>query len=166
MDFALIKTGTSPALVSTFPSTTGRVDLPGVGQVSPPVDGWSGDGFRIATVQGTIPEGNRSTGAVLVNGVPQWTYEPEPVERRRVDKWLIIGRVSAAGKGPEAKALLNMSGNEDAYFRWMAPVESVFFDDPETVGMILALGLVPEEILAPPTELELASRVGNGNGEL
>ena len=68
------------------------------------------------------------------------------VARRRVDKWSIVERVNAAGK---AAVLLNLPGNEFAKFRWLAPIDSVFFDDPDTVAMVTALDLDPEVIMAP-----------------
>ncbi len=98
-----------------------------------------------------IPEGKQPSAAVEWDGegVRYVLEDIPPPPRRRVDKWLIIERVNAAGKAAEADALLNMPGNEFAKFRWLAPVESVYFDDADTVAMIVALGLDPDEILAP-----------------
>lgn len=98
-------------------------------------------------------------GYQVASSAPQWidgvmryvnVFEPIPYERRRVDKWLIVNRIAAEGKGAEAKALLDAPGNEVAFFQWIAPIQSVYFDDEATVAMIEYLGLDPEKIMAPP----------------
>jgi hypothetical protein len=100
------------------------------------------DSRLVETAPGLVVVGMALDGAT-------WTA-PEPAkERRRVQKWLIIERVDAAGKASAAKALLDMPGSEAALFRWYAPVDSVYFDDPATVAMVEALGLDPEVIMAP-----------------
>lgn len=105
----------------------------------------------VALRSGVFTETDRNIVAMTWNeAVDIAAYGPAPVPRRKVDKWVIIERVAAAGKGAQAKALLNAPGNETALFKWNAPVVSVYFDDPDTVQMILALGLDPEIIMAPP----------------
>lgn len=153
---ALIRTGSPEAIVSVFPATTGRIDLPDVGQLSPPQAGWEGDGYRIAEIgPSEIPAGKQVVsfsveGCKLLAGIPTWRLEDQPAqERRRVEKWVIIERVNGAGKAAAAKALLDMPGNEAALFKWNAPVQSVYFDDADTVGMVVALGLDPAVIMAP-----------------
>jgi hypothetical protein len=75
---------------------------------------------------------------------------PGPIPaRRRVDKWVIAERIEAAGKSDAAYDLLTMPGNRGAFIKWNMPVESVYFDDVDTVAMLMALGLDPEVILAP-----------------
>jgi len=74
------------------------------------------------------------------------TLIAEPIERRRVAKWVIVNRLSSMGLGDAALALLMAPGNGAAFFRWVAPVESVYFDDIETVAMLAALGLDPDQI--------------------
>jgi hypothetical protein len=69
--------------------------------------------------------------------------------RRRVEKWVIAERIEAAGKSDAAYDLLTMPGNRGAFIKWNMPVESVYFDDADTVAMLAALGLDPEVILAP-----------------
>ncbi|WP_156911728.1 hypothetical protein [Kaistia adipata] len=97
-----------------------------------------------------IPEGMQPGAGVEWDGssVRYVLEEIPPAPRRRVEKWLIIERVNAAGKAAAADALLNLPGNEFAKFRWLAPVESVFFDDPDTVAMVEALELDPDVIMA------------------
>lgn len=156
MDLALIRATSPEVIVSVFPATTGRIDLPGVGQLSPPEDGWAGDGYRVAKVEPEEAPAGKALPAYgtdsieLIAGMPTWQLEDAPpVERRRVDKWVIIERVNSAGKAAAAKALLDMPGNEAALFKWNAPIQSIYFDDADTVAMILALGLDPEVIMAP-----------------
>lgn len=102
--FALIKDAN---IVSVFPSNLGRVDLPGIGQVSPPVAGWEGDGFQILEVaQVSVPEGKqRATQPIyeLIGGVPTETTEvedipahvPEEVTRRQFMMQLSISGLTA-----------------------------------------------------------------------
>jgi hypothetical protein len=70
-----------------------RIDLPGVGQVSPAEIGWEGDGFAIIEVQkAEIPEGKVSDGAVtyevvgdvVVGSVPVKDAPPPPPAPRDV----------------------------------------------------------------------------------
>jgi hypothetical protein len=81
---ALIRTSEAEAVVSVFPETAGRIDLPGVGQVSPPVDGWEGDGYRIAAISPNgIPSGKQQVssgvdGVELIDGDPMWILEDTP----------------------------------------------------------------------------------------
>ncbi|WP_018184716.1 hypothetical protein [Kaistia granuli] len=75
--------------------------------------------------------------------------EPEPEPRRRVEKWVIAERIEAAGKSDAAYELLTMPGNRAAFIKWNMPVPSVFYDDPDTLLFINALGLDPAVILAP-----------------
>lgn len=76
---ALIK---NDAVLSTFFDTAGRVDVPGLGQVSPPVDGWEVEGFQIKAVQiAGIPEGHIVISGPtysVVDGIPVQTYVTEP----------------------------------------------------------------------------------------
>lgn len=72
------------AIVSTFPEGTGRVDLPGVGSVSPANAGWVGSGYRIASIAPLeIPASKRRIsegpdGVELVSGEPMWRLEDIP----------------------------------------------------------------------------------------
>jgi len=81
---ALIRTGSPEAIVSVFPASTGRIDLPDVGQLSPPQAGWEGDGYRIAGIgPDEIPAGKQVVsrdvnGAELLDGTPAWILEDEP----------------------------------------------------------------------------------------
>lgn len=98
-----------------------------------------------------IPEGKKPSTEVEWDGegVRYVLEDIPPPPRRRVEKWTIVERVNAAGKAAEADALLNMPGNEFAKFRWLAPVESVFYDDPDTLAMLTVLDLDPGVIMAP-----------------
>lgn len=73
---------------------------------------------------------------------------PGPLTRRRVEKWLIAGRIEAAGKSDAAYELLTTPGNRAAFIKWNMPIESVFHDDPDTLLFINALGLDPAVIMA------------------
>jgi hypothetical protein len=97
-----------------------------------------------------IPEGKQISGAVEWDGdgVRYVLEDIPPPPRRRVDKWLIAERIEAAGKSDDAYDLLTAPGNRGAFIKWNMPVESVYFDDAETVAMLTALGLDPEVILA------------------
>lgn len=74
---------------------------------------------------------------------------PAVPERRRVSKTLVRQRVADAGKIAEAVEFILSS--PDLFSRWTLPGSpDVFFDDPDTITVIQAIGLEPEEILAPP----------------
>lgn len=100
-----------------------------------------------------LPEGagvSRIAAEAELNEVLAAYGLPGPIPaRRRVEKWLIAERIEAAGKSEDAYELLTMPGNRGAFIKWNMPVQSVFHDDADTVEMIAALGLDPEQILAP-----------------
>ncbi|MFI5409152.1 hypothetical protein [Kaistia sp. UC242_56] len=154
-ELALICTGDIEAVVSVFPVTAGRIELPGVGQLSPPQAGWQGDGYRIAAIgPAEIPSGKRpiSTGAdgvELIAGVPTWILEDEPpAPRRQVLKAVVEQRLIEAGLMDAAFAALSSSGV--LFARWYSRIsDSVFFDDPDALALLDVIGADPEVIMAP-----------------
>jgi hypothetical protein len=72
---------------------------------------------------------------------------PPRNERRRITKEVIRRRVSDAGKIDQAVQMI--MSNAEIFSRWTLPGRvDVYADDPDTVGMIEALGLDPAVILA------------------
>jgi hypothetical protein len=83
---ALVRESDS-TVVSTHRTAPGRLDLPGVGQVSPAVVGWKGNGFKIVqfNVAPPPPAGKRRVGGpiltVQANAVTEsYQLEDIPVE--------------------------------------------------------------------------------------
>jgi len=77
--------------------------------------------------------------------------------RRMIAKSIVQARVINAGKMPDAFAMLN--ANPIYFARWFAPDQpAVYFDDPDAVGLVQALGLDPAVVLAPETQEELEAR--------
>lgn len=72
---------------------------------------------------------------------------PPPPERRLVMKSLIISRLIDAKKISAAKAALDSDAS--AYARWWAPDRpSIYFDDPDAIALLKAIGADPDAILA------------------
>ena len=112
---ALISTGSPEAVISVFPGTEGRIDLPGVGQLSPPEAGWSGDGYRIADiVPAEVPSGKQLVsggvdGVELIDGVPTWKMEdapPEPTPDRVTSRQFFL-QLQAAGLLDQVEAWID-----------------------------------------------------------
>lgn len=87
---ALIRIDTNE-IVEVFPASKGKVDLPGVGDVSPPVAGWSDHGFKIVAVSAfNVPEGERINGDfrysysknVVVEHASTSKVEPQTIAQR------------------------------------------------------------------------------------
>lgn len=73
-----------------------------------------------------------------------------PAIRPTVLKSLVQARIIDAGKMGQAYEAL--TANPIYFARWFAPDRpEVYCDDPDAVGLILALGLNPSDILAPLT---------------
>jgi len=154
-ELALIRTTPPEAIVSVFPETVGRIDLPGVGQLSPPQDGWEGDGYRIAAIEPSVtPAGKQRVspgveGVELVNGLPTWILTDLPPEpRRQVPKAIVEQRLIEAGLMDAAFAALSSSGV--LFARWYSRIsDAVFFDDPDALALLNAIGADADEIMAP-----------------
>jgi hypothetical protein len=73
--------------------------------------------------------------------------EPPP-PRRLVLRRTIIERLAAADLLDEAEAAL-LKAPALTRWRWNTAGDSVYFDDPETVSFLEAIGADPAEILAP-----------------
>jgi hypothetical protein len=72
---------------------------------------------------------------------------PPPV-RAMVVKSVVQARIIDVGKMGDAYAML--TANPVYFARWFAPDHpAVYCDDPDAVGLVLALGLDPAVILAP-----------------
>lgn len=72
---------------------------------------------------------------------------PPPAPRRMVPKSLVTQRVIDAGQIDQAMMMLQMDWGKFA--RWVAPDQpAVYFDDPDTLAMLVALELDPEVIMA------------------
>jgi hypothetical protein len=82
--------------------------------------------------------------------VPRYVHvleDAEPV-RLSVLKSTVQQRIIDAGKMADAYAAL--TANPVYFARWFAPDHPVVYcDDPDAVGLVTALGLDPEIILAP-----------------
>jgi len=73
-------------------------------------------------------------------------WEP-PAERRKVSKDLVEQRLAAIGKLDACMAII--MGNAAFFSRWYARAYPwVYADDPDTIGVISAVGADPDEILA------------------
>lgn len=72
--------------------------------------------------------------------------EPEP--RRIVPRRTIIERLAEAGLLDEAEAAL-LEAPALLRWKWNTAGDGVYFDDPETVGFLKAIGADPDVILAP-----------------
>lgn len=136
---ALIK---DDEIVSTFPDTIGRVDLPGVGQVSPPVAGWEGEGFRIAEiVLLDVPEGKRRVNPLtyeVIDGVPTETTAledilpppvPDVVSRRQFMMQLHIAGLKASVEAwvEQQDDLTQIAYRESATFQRSDPMMQAGF---------------------------------------
>ncbi len=102
-----------------------------------------------APVVAPIPEGKQVVSSVVqrIDGVVTRvdTYEDAPVERRLVEKTLILDRITDAQLDA---ALAAMTPRQKE--RWRAPGHpEVYADDPETVALLIAIGADPEIVLAP-----------------
>lgn len=149
-----------PEIVRVYSTTPARVELPGVGQVSPAVIGWEGGGtddtplFRIVAVtRAEVPEGKVTIGApaYAIAGdavVESYTLADAPPQRWTVSTKTIVRRTIEAGMAAEAVALLRQ--HPDLEFRFITAGE-IWCDDPPTLTMLAALGLDPAVILASET---------------
>src|SRR5688572_27183807 len=82
-------------------------------------------------------------GLSLRPGTPQ-----ELAPRRLVPKSVIVDRLNAAGKLGAARVALD--ANLYARERWYAPDRpAIYFDDPEALALLAAIGADAETILAP-----------------
>lgn len=153
-DLALIRTATGE-VVTRCTEGYGWLDLPGVGQMSPPVLGWEGDGYNLVAITPVaVPAGQQIAGPVTLTydaasntAVESATLQPIPVVRPMVPKSLVQSRIIAAGKMDAAYAML--TGNSAFFARWFAPDwPQVYCDDPDAIAFVHALGLDPAVILA------------------
>lgn len=72
------------------------------------------------------------------------------VERKLVPKSVVQARIIAKGPQYMTQALQMLQSNAVYFARWFAPDHpAVYCDDPDAVGLVNALGLDPNEILAP-----------------
>ncbi|WFP61479.1 hypothetical protein [Mesorhizobium sp. WSM4904] len=91
-----------------------------------------------------VPEAPEDARQVWENGA--WTAAP--AARQLVLKSVVQARIIAAGKMPQAYAVL--TANPIYFARWFAPDHpAVYCDDPDAVGLVRLLGLDPVTILAP-----------------
>jgi hypothetical protein len=128
------------------------LDLPNGDRLSA-TDGWSNGTYRLAEIQQAepVPDGKQvaSTSVDLVAGEPRYVHVLEdavPV-RLSVLKSTVQQRIIDAGKMADAYAAL--TANPVYFARWFAPDHPVVYcDDPDAVGLVTALGLDPEIILA------------------
>lgn len=71
-----------------------------------------------------------------------------PPKRRRVDRRTIIERLAAANLLDEAEAAL-LAAPTITRWKWNTALEGVYFDDPETLTFLAAIGADSDAILAP-----------------
>lgn len=72
-------------------------------------------------------------------------YLNDPTERRLVSKSLVISRLTDAQLDAALSAMTNRQRE-----RWRAPDHpAIYFDDPEAVALITAVGADPDAVLAP-----------------
>lgn len=127
-------------------------------RVSPVCLGWANETHAVLEVTPfAVPEGKVTVGQpsyAMQNGKLVETYAvedappaPEP-ERPMVRKSVVQQRLIEAGKMETAYAMLTA---QPVYFaRWFAPDHpSVYCDDPDAMGMVMALQEDPAVILAP-----------------
>lgn len=75
---------------------------------------------------------------------PETDFQARPIVRKST----VQARIIDAGKMQDAYAAL--AANAVYFARWFAPDRpEVYCDDPDAVGLIMALGLDPTVILAP-----------------
>jgi hypothetical protein len=144
-------------ILATLQDGSGRIRLPLDEEtyVHAPSDGWEGLGFRIAAIgPAEMPPGKRPVssgvdGVELISGEPTWILEDEPpAPRRQVQKALVEQRLIEAGLMDAAFAALSSSGV--LFARWYSRIsDSVFFDDPDALALLDAIGADPEVIMAP-----------------
>jgi hypothetical protein len=68
--------------------------------------------------------------------------------KRKIAKSVIISRLIEANKIGAARAVLD--SNDAAYARWWAPDRpAIYYDDPEALALLTAIGADPEIIMAP-----------------
>jgi hypothetical protein len=152
---ALMKNGEYRGMVSegaSFEHTNaeGQIDV-----TSPAYDGWSSeDGWWLAEIQGVepVPEGKiiLDVGVEIREGTPYFTYilADAPVVRFSIAKSVVQARIITKGKMAQAYAML--VANPIYFARWFAPDHPVVYcDDPDAMILVRALGLDPQEILAP-----------------
>ena len=127
------------------------------GQVTMPAyEGWSSedDQYYLLKVEepDPVPEDQQvmSQGIDLVDGVPKFIniLGPKIPVRPMVRKSVVQARIIEAGKMTQAYQML--ISNAIYFARWFAPDRpEVYCDDPDAVGLVVALGLNPAVILAP-----------------
>ncbi len=82
--------------------------------------------------------------AVLAAQAPECLPDDQK-PKRKVAKSLILSRITDA-QLEQAMALMTVRQQE----RWRAPDQpAVYFDDPETIAVLQAIGADPDEVLAP-----------------
>lgn len=88
-------------------------------------------------------------GWLYVNG--QFEAPPPPPEPRKlVAKSVVQQRIIDKGPQYMTQALEMLQSNAVYFARWFAPDHpAVYCDDPDAIGLVNALGLDPNEILAP-----------------
>lgn len=75
-------------------------------------------------------------------------HDPEKRPRALLPKSLVTQRIIDAGK--IAQAVTALMSQPALFARWVAPDHGqVYADDPDAVALITALGLDPDEVLAP-----------------
>ena len=71
---------------------------------------------------------------------------PNP-PRRRVEKTLIVARLTSIGQIAAAKAALEADAS--AWARWLAPVSSINHDDPDALALLAVIDADAGDIMAP-----------------
>jgi hypothetical protein len=94
-----------------------------------------------------IPEGKQPSASVEWDGQGV-RYVLEDAPRRRVLKAIVEQRLIEAGLMDAAYIALSSSGA--MFARWYSRIsDSVFFDDPDALALLTAIGANAEEIMAP-----------------
>lgn len=91
----------------------------------------------------TIPD-----DAALAAVFPDYAEAKAAASRRKVPKYLVVQRLTEAGKIGLAKAALE--SDPAAFARWFAPGHTyVFADDPDALALLSFIGADPAVIMAP-----------------
>ena len=111
--------------IQSWPDVPGRINLPGLVVVMGADVGWENDEYRLD--QKTVAD-----------------PEPQPAPRRLVLKSTILDRLTDQ-QVEDAVALMRQKQLE----RWRCPDKpGVYFDDPETLAVLNAVGADPAVVLA------------------
>lgn len=91
----------------------------------------------------TVPDDDALTAAF-----PGYPEAKAAASRRKVPKYLVVQRLTEAGKIGLAKAALE--SDPAAFARWFAPGHTyVFADDPDALALLAAIGADADAIMAP-----------------